>query len=172
MNEIFWPEGYLPGMTDNFVSNEIIIADLPAAQVWKYLHDTSKWESYYSNVADIRFHNATGPELSEGAHFRFTTLGFPIEAEVVEYEPPADGMPARLAWRGWEEGSEEDDALHIYHAWLLEDLPGGRVRILTQETQNGKAAKEMALTKPDPMLNGHQEWIDGLAEAASQQKRF
>lgn len=172
MNEIFWPEGYLPGMTDNFVSNEIIIADLSAAQVWNYLHDTAKWESYYSNVADIRFHNVTGPELSQGAHFRFTTFGFPIEAEVLEYEPPADGTPARLAWHGWEEGSKGDDALHVHHAWLLEDLPGGRVRILTQETQNGKAAKEMAAAQPNPMLNGHQEWIDGLAEAAAQQKRF
>ncbi|WNS77773.1 SRPBCC domain-containing protein [Domibacillus sp. DTU_2020_1001157_1_SI_ALB_TIR_016] len=172
MNEIIWPEGYLPGMTDNFVSNEIIIADLSAAQVWKFLYDTSKWESYYSNVADIRFHNVTGPELSQGAHFRFTTFEFPIEAEVLEYDPPADGKPARLAWHGWEEGSEEDSELQVHHAWLLEDLPGGRVRILTQETQKGKAAQEMAVTKPNPMLNGHQEWIVGLAEAASQQKRF
>ena len=171
MNEIKWPEGYLPGMTDNFVSNEIIVASLSAAEVWEFLHNTSKWESYYHNVADIRFHNVTGPELRKGAHFRFTTFGFPIEAEVLEYEPPTDSSPARLAWHGWEEGATAEDTLHVHHAWLLEDLSGGRVRILTQETQNGKAAKEMAVTKPNPMLNGHQDWIDGLVQAASQHKR-
>ncbi|WP_218011294.1 MULTISPECIES: hypothetical protein [unclassified Bacillus (in: firmicutes)] len=42
---------------------------------------------------------------------------------------------------------------------------------LTQETQNGKAAKEMAAAKPNPMINGHQDWIDGLAQAAAQHKR-
>ncbi|MFF3023816.1 SRPBCC domain-containing protein [Gottfriedia sp. NPDC057948] len=171
MNEIIWPKGFLPGMTDNFASNEIIVANLSAAEFWDYLNDTSKWELYYSNVDTISFHNVTGPELNQGAHFRFNTFGFPFEAEVVEYEPPTNDKPARLAWHGWEEGSTEDDALHVHHAWLLEDLPEGRVRILTQETQNGKVAKKLAETKPNPMINGHQEWIDGLAKAAAKQKR-
>ncbi len=168
MNEIIWPEGYLPGLTDNFASNEIIVADLTAAEVWEYLNNTSKWESYYSNVADIRFLNGSGPELHQGARFRFNTFGFPIEAEVLEHEPAADGKPARLAWHGWEEHSTDADALHVHHAWLIEDLPGGRVRILTQETQNGKDAREMAAAKPNPMINGHQDWIEGLAGAAKQ----
>jgi hypothetical protein len=56
--------------------------------------------------------------------------------------------------------------LDVHHAWLFEDLPGGRVRILTQETQNGQPARELAATRPNPMLNAHQEWIDGLAAAA------
>lgn len=34
MHEIFWPEGYLPGLTDNFASNEVIVAGLGAAEVW------------------------------------------------------------------------------------------------------------------------------------------
>lgn len=55
--------------------------------------------------------------------------------------------------------------LDVHHAWLLEDLPGGRLRILTQETQIGKPAQELARTKPNPMLNTHQEWIEGLARA-------
>lgn len=71
-------------MTDNFASNEIIMANLTAAEVWEYLNNTSKWESYYSNVSDIRFHNGKGPELHQGAHFRFNTFGFLIEAEVVD----------------------------------------------------------------------------------------
>ena len=49
---------------------------------------------------------------------------------------------------------------------LLEDLPGGRVRILTQATQIGAPTQELARTRPTPMLNTHPEWIDGLAGAA------
>jgi len=64
------------------------------------------------------------------------------------------------------EGSAETRP-DVHHAWLLEDLPGGRVRILTQETQNGKPARELAQAKPNPMLNAHQEWIEGLARAAA-----
>jgi hypothetical protein len=93
-----------------------------------------------------------------------------IEAEVNEYVAPADGKPARVAWHGW--GFDDSGArLDVHHAWLFEDLPGGRVRILTQETQIGKPAQELAATKPNPMLNAHQEWIEGLAGAALHAKR-
>lgn len=165
MSDIQWPEAYLPGTTDNYVSNEITVASLSADLVWKYLNDTHFWPTYYGNVSDIRFHDGTGPELSEGARFRFTTFNLPVEAEVVEYVPPVNGQAARIAWHGWVEG-DADTRLDVHHAWLFEDLPGGRVRILTQESQNGKPAQEMAVAKPNPMLNAHQEWIEGLARSA------
>ena len=31
LNEINWPQDYLPGTTDNFASNEIIVAGITAA---------------------------------------------------------------------------------------------------------------------------------------------
>ncbi|MGL6244539.1 hypothetical protein [Pseudomonas sp.] len=40
------------------------------------------------------------------------------------------------------------------------------MRILTQETQKGKTAEELAKAKPNPMINGHQDWLDGLVGAA------
>lgn len=165
MSDIVWPEQYLPGMTDNYVSNEITVAKLSAAEVWPYLNDTRAWPTYYENVSDVRFHDDTGPRLRLGARFRFTTFSFPVEAEVVEYEPPVAGRPARIAWHGWVEG-DDDSRLDVHHAWLFEDLPGGRARILTQETQIGKPAVELARTLPNPMLNAHQAWIDGLARSA------
>lgn len=85
MNEIIWPEQYTPGTNDNFVSNETIVAGLSAGEVWPFLSGTSAWPTYYSNADDIRFYNVEGPELSKGARFRFTTFGFPVEAEVLEY---------------------------------------------------------------------------------------
>lgn len=162
---IVWPAGYLPGAADNFVSNEVIVPGLSAAQAWSLLADTDAWPGYYGNAADIRFHDGSGPLLSAGARFRFTTFGFLVEAEVTEYLPPAEGRPGRVAWHGWVEG-DASQRLDVHHAWIFEDLAGGRVRILTQETQNGQPARELAASLPNPMLNAHQEWLSGLARAA------
>jgi len=170
MHHIFWPTAYLPGTTDNYVSNEIIVPDVSAAQVWAQLSNTAAWPGYYSNASDIIFHDGSGPWLSEGARFRFTTFGFLVEALVTEYVSPAAGSPARVAWHGWVEGdaATPDSRLNVHHAWLVEELSGNRVRILTQETQNGQPARELAGTTPNPMLNAHQAWLAGLAAAARQ----
>lgn len=171
MSDIQWPAQYLPGTTDNFVSNEIILAGLSVGEVWPWLNDTRAWPTYYSNASEIRFHDGTGPYLSKGARFRFTTFGFPVEAEVVEYEPAEKGNPARVAWHGWVEG-DATHRLDVHHAWLFEDLPGGRVRLLTQETQNGQPARELASATPNPMLNAHQAWLEGLAKSARSKVNF
>ena len=163
MNEIFWPEDYIPGFTDNFVSNEVIVAGLSAMDVWPFLSNAPLWPTYYSNSANIRFYDGKGPELEDGVRFYFETFGFPIEAQVLEYVPLAEGKPGRVAWHGW--GGEGDTRMDVYHAWLVEDLPSGRVRILTQESQKGKPAQELAKTKPNVMINGHQDWLDGLVAA-------
>jgi len=164
MHSIEWPAEYLPGLTDNFVSNEIIVAGLTVAAVWEKLIDTRAWPTYYDNVSDIRFYDDGGPCLTGGSRFRFTTFGFPVEAEVVEFEPPAEGYPARIAWHGWVEGDEKQ-RLDVHHAWLIESLPQGRVRLLTQETQRGQPARDLSHARPNPMLNKHQDWIEGLALA-------
>ena len=167
MSDIIWPADYLPGTTDNYVSNEIIVAGLDATRVWSRLVEPALWPTYYRNAADIVFHYGAGPLLGAGVRFRFKTFGFPVEAEVIEYEPPVAGRPARIAWHGWVEGDGEK-RLDVHHAWLFEDLPGGRVRMLTQETQWGGPARELARTSPNPMLNAHQEWLEGLALSARQ----
>ncbi len=166
---ILWPQDYLPGTTDNFASNEIIVAGLSAQAVWDQLNDTRLWPTYYSNADDIRFHDGSGPLLSLSARFRFTTFGFSVEAQVTEYVPPVAGQAARIAWHGWVEG-DANSRLDVIHAWLFDDLPGNRVRILTQESQRGVPAQELARAVPNPMINGHQEWVTGLAQAAREEK--
>ena len=99
--------------------------------------------------------------LYEGVHFRFKTFGFPIDAIITEFIAPNNGKPARISWHGWAEGDEET-RLDVIHAWLIEELSENRIRILTQESQMGEPAKKLAQTKPNPMLNGHQDWLDGL----------
>ncbi|MEU9340027.1 SRPBCC domain-containing protein [Streptomyces sp. NPDC048278] len=167
-NAINWPEKYLPGTGDNFVSNEVIVQGVTADRVWHYLTDTSEWEGYYDNVADIGFPQGDGPELADGRVFGFGTFGFPpLDALVVEFRAPAEGVPGRLSWTAKQDGGPQE-RLDVLHAWLVEDLPGGRVRILTQETQIGAPAAALASERPNPMLNGHQAWLDGLVRAASE----
>ncbi|MBR0824427.1 SRPBCC domain-containing protein [Bradyrhizobium manausense] len=170
MSDIVWPEGYVPGFTDNYCSNEVIVTGLTTAELWPLLNTATLWPTYYANSADVEFDNGKGPRLSLGTRFRFKTFGFPVEAQVVEYVAPVLGQPARVAWHGWAEGDAET-RLDVHHAWLIEDLSGGRVRILTQETQVGKPARDLAAAKPNPMINGHQDWLDGMVAAARKARK-
>ena len=103
-NAILWPEGYTPGFTENFASNEIIAAGLSAADVWPLLVTPSLWPSYYANSANVCFHDGKGPVLADGDRFYFETFGFPVEGQCNEYVPPGwatrpRGL-ARLVRRG------------------------------------------------------------------------
>ncbi|QIX01366.1 hypothetical protein AMS68_006883 [Peltaster fructicola] len=161
---IIWPEKFLPGTTDNFVSNEIIVKDITAAQIWPLLADITKWESYYENCSQIT--PPPGNILKKGEHFKFSTFGFPVlPCTVEESEEPTKGRPGRVAWSASLDG-DEDSKVSVYHAWLVEDIDHDRVRILTQESQTGKPAAELSTAKPNKMLLGHQDWLDGLVNAA------
>ncbi len=162
LNEINWPEQYLPGTTDNFASNELIVKNLKATDVWPYLTHATIWETYYSNSSDAHYKEEGKNELYADAQFFFKTFGFPIDAEILEFQAPEDGI-ARISWHGWADG-DADHRLDIVHAWLLEELSGNRLRILTQESQIGKPAAAMAGTST--MIDGHQAWLLGLVDAA------
>ena len=166
---IIWPSKYLPGTTDNFVSNEVIVKEINASQIWASLADISKWESYYHNVSQIT-PPESGPTLEKGDVFKFSTFGFPVlTCPVEESVAPTKGHPGRIAWSAKLEGNE-DEAVEVYHAWLVEDLEGDRVRILTQESQIGKPAAQLSEAKPNKMLLGHQDWLDGLVKTVRGRK--
>lgn len=166
LNAIQWPEKWTPGYTDNFVSNEVIVKGISFDKVVEGLIDASKWETYYENCGNIHMYNQDSTVLKGDTRFRFDTFGFAVEAQVEEFEME-EGKIVRVAWRGWNE-AEGDAFLDVYHAWLVEVLDKDRVRILTQESQIGTPAKQMAVEVPNPMLNGHQAWLDGLVKYAEE----
>lgn len=168
MTEIHWSTNFLPGTTDNFVSNEVITRNVTLDAVWANLIDTAKWGTYYDNATNIVLDDSTTTLLQYGEHFRFDTFGFPIDAQVMELVAPTDGTVARLAWHGWQNGDAATQ-FDVYHAFLLERLADGRIRLLTQESQVGRPAAKLATQIPNPMLNGHQRWLDGLVRAAKGQ---
>jgi hypothetical protein len=144
---ITWPGHFAPGTTDNFVSNERIAKNITSTQIWALLANISKWESYYKNCAQIK-EPSSGPFLHKADVFKFSTFGFPpLTCTVEESEAPeSNGRAGRIAW-----SSKTPDGLEIYHAWLVEDLEGQRVRILTQESQIGPIFKEWEAQKPNKM---------------------
>lgn len=161
---IDWPHDYLPGTTDNFCSNEVIVRDLPLSGVWDALIHPLLWPEYYANSSDIELPAGdTTHALHMGTVFRFKTFGFPIDAEVIQLVEPGAGRVGRLSWHGWAEG-DKDHRLDVVHAWLVEALPENRTRILTQESQIGKPAQDLAKQLPNPMINGHQAWLDGIVQ--------
>ncbi|BBO29620.1 polyketide cyclase [Alteromonas sp. I4] len=164
MTSIQWPNGFVPGFTDNFCSNEVIATNINIETVWELLITPSTWPTYYENAANPAIYDNKGTYLSLNKRFYFETFCFPVEARVVEFIAPVKGEAARIAWHGW--FGEGDNRLDVHHAWLLEELSHGRLRILTQETQKGKPAVELANTIPNPMINGHQAWLDGMVKAA------
>ncbi|MBO1337215.1 SRPBCC domain-containing protein [Streptomyces sp. VRA16 Mangrove soil] len=136
-----------------------------AAGLWRFLVDTSTGEGHYDN-ADIGFPVGGSPVLADDAAFSFGTFGFPPPAaHVVEFQEPGERVPGRLSWTA-RQGGGPDEPLDVPHAWLVEDLPGGRTRVLTQESRCGKPAAALADERPAPMLNGHRAWFDGLVDAA------
>lgn len=172
-SSIVWPTNFLPGTTDNFVSNEVIAKDVTAAQVWELLVHASKWESYYKNCSDVTppasrsastESDSEPVPLRKGDTFQFATFGFPkMTPTVKESVAPASkwrGGAGRLAWL------VDEGGIQVYHAWLVEDLEGGRVRVLTQESQIGEVFVALREDRPNKMLLGHQDWLDGLVRAA------
>ncbi|MCW8354719.1 hypothetical protein N5P32_01825 [Marinomonas pontica] len=101
MSDIVWPKGFVPGFTDNYCSNEVIVAGLTVQDVWPLLSMPSAWPAYYSNAENVRFYDNKGPELETGVRFYFETFGFPVESQCVEYVAPVEGQPGRVAWHGW-----------------------------------------------------------------------
>ncbi|KAL5449795.1 hypothetical protein PMIN07_000481 [Paraphaeosphaeria minitans] len=138
-SSILWPEHLLPGHTDNFISNEVKAADLTTQQIWELLADVSRWNSYYKNCAQIT-EPETGPYLKESSVFKFSTFGLPpLTCTVKKSVVPKQGTAGRLAWH-----TSTGVGFEVYLGWIVEELEKGRVRILTQEVQNGPIFKEAA----------------------------
>lgn len=139
-----------------------------AAWIWHYLTDTSTWVSYYDNVSGISFPQGGGPELKDGTVFSFGTFGFPpLDARVVEFQAPAENVPGRLAWTANQDGKPEEQTARRA-ARLARRGPARRPGARPDPGDaDPQPAADLAAQSPNPMLNGHQAWLDGLVRAAS-----
>lgn len=151
---IRWPERYSPQNSPVHVVNRLTMA-APAEAVWKVLIRAADWSSYYANASKVVV-DGGGPDLTAGARFTWKTFGVDLKTQVQVFEPNA-----RIAWLA------TAPLLEAYHAWLIEPLPGGGCRVITEETQHGLVARAGRLLYPGRMEHWHQKWLEGLAERAA-----
>jgi uncharacterized protein YndB with AHSA1/START domain len=154
VNQIRWPERYIPGQAAVFAHNEIVIK-APIDIVWRLLIRAENWPNWYPNSADIHFLSHAGPDLRDRSRIRWNTFGTRITSKVLEFEPET-----RLAWNAHGIGVD------AYHAWLLTPLPDGRTHVLTEETQNGWLARLGKVLMPKRMERKHQAWLEALSRQA------
>lgn len=100
------------------------------------------------------------PKSSFYAHapFFFKPFGLPTDAEVANFEEPRDSI-AHVSWHDRAKG-EGEHRLDMNHIRLPEELPGNRLRILTQERQIGKSATVMG--RMSAKVDGYQARLYGI----------
>ncbi len=92
---IVWPEEYLPGTTDNFASNEIIVSGLTAAQRRSSMTPRCGRAITVTLPISISMTAAARPQRQRPLQLQHLRL--PIEAQITEYVPPVAGQAARVA---------------------------------------------------------------------------
>jgi uncharacterized protein YndB with AHSA1/START domain len=148
--QISWPPRYDADRVAVRVSNEITINAAPDI-VWRHLTAAADWPGWYPNSADVRIDSGM-ETLAAGAAFTWRTFGITVRSHVREFK-----APERIAWDG------KALLLDVYHAWLIEPRAGG-CWVLTEEHQNGLAARAQALFMPNRMHQGHALWLRQLKQ--------
>ena len=147
---IHWPDRYANAPVR--VRNEIAIEAAPE-NVWPSLIGAADWPAWYPNSSDVRIEGGAR-DLSLGARFTWRTFGVRVRSTVREFE-----SHQRIAWDG------AGTLLDVYHAWLIEPRGSG-CWVLTEENQNGLAARAQALVMPSRMYEGHAVWLAALKAKA------
>jgi uncharacterized protein YndB with AHSA1/START domain len=150
---IAWPAGHAPASARVFAQNVVDIAATPE-MVWSQLVDCVAWPRWYKHCSDVSVLRG-GSQLSAGSKFRFKTLGFYFEPEIVTFEP--DQM---LVWSARGPAGTSGS-----HAWYIEPRSGG-CRVITEESQSGLLLFFLGPRTHDRLLTSHEEWLRSLKERA------
>ncbi len=96
---------------------------------------------------------AGGPLLDANSKFRFKTLRFYFEPEIVTFKPNR-----MLIW-----SAKGPAGTSGAHAWYIESTPGG-CRVITEEAQRGLLLFFLRSRTRGTLLTSHQEWLRALKE--------
>ncbi len=145
---IRWPERYRPEETAFHVRKELEMPVSPEA-VWPWLVRAELWPAWYPGFQSVVIEGG-GPDLKLGSSFLWRAFGVTLRSRVEEFVPFE-----RIAWTARSVG------IDAYHAWLIERLPVG-CRVVSEETQNGWAARLNNALRPGSVGRIHQMWLDRL----------
>jgi len=154
---IHWPEGFNPQTADLFSHNWLLI-HASCEKVWNHIVDAEKWPQWYPNSKAVTLLNGA-KVLGEGATWRWTTFGLPLESRVHEYVPYT-----RLGWYGYAPGAPPT----FYHTWMLTPQ-GADCMAVMDEAGIGKAAAQLRETDDSLMHRGHDLWLATLKWVAEDQ---
>ncbi len=157
--DIRWPAGHEPdGATVHVVNRGRSPA--PPEALWAWLVRPDTWRTFYVNARRVRPQAGPWPQVTLGSRFSWITFGAPVTTTITEFEPFE-----RLAWTGTGLGSAG------HHAWLLTPDGAGGTRIVTEETQRGRAVAVLRPALRPAMHALHQRWVDSLAALAQTGRR-
>jgi hypothetical protein len=128
--------------------------DAPAERIWALLIDCARWPSWYKHCGNISILRG-GPMLSANAKFRFKTIGFFFEPEVVTFDPFRE-----LTW-----SAKGPAGTSGAHAWYIEPSQGG-CRVITEEAQKGILLRFLGGRTTKTLLTSHGEWLRALKALA------
>ncbi len=149
---IRWPERYRPERTAVHVGTELLMP-VPPEAVWPWLVRAELWPTWCPDFEDVVIEGGE-PDLKLGSKFRWKAFGVTLDSKVEEFVPFE-----RVAWSARARG------IDAYHAWLVERLQSG-CRALTEETQNGWAARLSHALRPRFMGQMQRVWLERLLAKA------
>ena len=82
LNEVNWSQDYLPGTTDNFASNEIIVKGISAKDVFDNLIDTSIGRLTTTTSPTFIFTTVTRPSSRRTRALSSRLLAFPLKRKL------------------------------------------------------------------------------------------
>ncbi|MGO9434404.1 MAG: SRPBCC domain-containing protein [Terracidiphilus sp.] len=154
-SHIPWPAEHAPATARVFAQNIVDVAASPQA-VWSQLIDCVAWPQWYKHCSDVSILRG-GRCLSSDSKFRFKTLGFYFEPEVVTFEPHHT-----LVWSARGPAGTSGS-----HAWYIEATPGG-CRVITEESQSGLLLFFLGARTRERLLVSHEEWLRALKQRAEE----
>ena len=167
---IAFPQDFLPGNGDNFLSNEFYVDSSTAEEVWPFLVDAALWPTYYKKISKVEVKEQEGTKLNVGTKFSYkdANLKIGVDCECLESQPPSVDKEGRLMWKASYEVKGEKKYESV-RGWILENMGNGRTRIFTQEVQKGDVARKLYKETYD-MLSSSEKWVRQLAEKGTKNK--
>jgi hypothetical protein len=154
---IIWPAEHAPASAVVFAQNVIDIAATPEA-IWSQLVDCVAWPQWYKHCSDVSIVGG-GSLISANSKFRFKTLGFYFEPEVVTFQPHR-----MLIW-----SAKGPAGTSGSHAWYIEPRPAG-CRVTTEEAQIGLVLCFLRARTRNRLLASHEEWLRSLKERVEENR--
>lgn len=156
-DHVIWPEQFDPKISAIYALNDIEVK-APPEVVWKLLVNAENWSNYFPPEDQVKILSGESG-LVLGTKFHRVTVGYPMSLIVTEYVPGR-----RLAWSTTVDGDETGST--AYHGWVITPTDDG-CHVLSEETQQGEFFLELIGRKhPGALFRYHQDWVDGLAQAA------